>query len=105
MTTATKQPAAPAKRFRLGSITVTVWPNTDRQGRSYFTTSITRSYRDGNGQWKDTASLRSSDLPVVRTLTDQAQEWLIAAERQDAATEQTDEAESVIAMPDQSRAR
>jgi hypothetical protein len=67
----------PAKRFRLGSITVTIWPNADRQGRSFHTTTIHRSYRDPQGQWATTASLRAADLPVVRELTRQAQEWLL----------------------------
>lgn len=77
MTTTTQ----PAKRFRLGSITVTIWPNTDRHGRSYHTTTISRSFKDANGKWGETASLRPSDLPVVRTLTAQAQDWLLVNER------------------------
>ena len=70
----------PAKRFRLGSITVTIWANTDRNGRAFHTTSFHRSYRDAKGVWANTTSLRAVDLPVVRVLAQQAQEWLLAHE-------------------------
>ncbi|MFN0012167.1 MAG: hypothetical protein ACKVS8_11055 [Phycisphaerales bacterium] len=82
MTTAT----LPIKRFRLGSITLAVWHNTDRQGRSFFATTISRSFRSEQGAWKNTDSLRPVDLPVVRSLSDQALQWLT---QQDAA--RTDE--------------
>ncbi|MDX2147939.1 MAG: hypothetical protein SFZ23_10485 [Planctomycetota bacterium] len=68
----------PAKRFRLGSITLTVWPNSDRAGRTYYTASLGRSFRDSQGKWADTGSLRPADLPVVRTLTAKALDWITA---------------------------
>lgn len=68
----------PAKRFRLGSIQLTVWPNSDRKGRSYYTTALSRSYRDEKGKWTDSGSFRPSDLPVVRSLTTQALDWITA---------------------------
>ena len=66
----------PAKRFRLGSITVTIWPIQDSRGRNLHTTSITRTARDRTGRWCDDAPIRQADIPVVRTLTAQAEEWL-----------------------------
>jgi hypothetical protein len=75
MTTSTKQPA---KRFRLGSITLAIWANTDRHGRAFYTTTLSRSYRDAQGQWHSIGNLHSSDLPVVRELTTRAQDWLHA---------------------------
>lgn len=74
MTTAVQ----PAKRFRLGSIHLSIWPNTDRKGRTFYTTTIGRSFRDEKGEWRDSGSLRPSDMPVVRTLTTQAMDWLTA---------------------------
>lgn len=74
MTTTTQ----PAKRFKLGSINLAVWPNRDRAGRSFYTTTISRSYRDQSGKWADSGSLRPSDLPVVRDLSAKALEWITA---------------------------
>jgi hypothetical protein len=65
----------PAQRFRLGSITVTIWPGQDRHGRLIYTTSISRTVRDHTGRGED-APLRPADLPVVRALTTQAEDWL-----------------------------
>ncbi len=66
----------PAKRFRLGSITVTIWPTQDSRGRKLHTTSITRTVRDRTGRQCDDAPIRQADIPVVRALTAQAEEWL-----------------------------
>lgn len=68
----------PAKRFKLGSITVTLWPNADRHGRRFYTTTITRRTRDHAGRWNDAASLRHADMPVVAELTARAREWMTA---------------------------
>ena len=90
MTTATQ----PAKRFRLGSITLTVWPNQDRNGNTYYSTTITRRYRDGSGNWSDTSSLRHADLPIVRDLVRMGQDWLQLQgtdAAQDAASESDDQ--------------
>ena len=103
MTTTTQ----PTKRFRLGSITVTIWPNQDRQGRRYHTTTISRSYRDANGKWADSGSLRPADLPVVRSLTTQAQDWLLSQENAAAEPERGDDEPepAIINHPQRSRSR
>lgn len=111
MTTAQPQTIAanaakgPAKRFRLGSITLTVWPNQDRSGKAYYTTTITRSFRTDKG-WSDTGSLRPADLPIVVSLTTMAQDWLMAAEKQSSQEQlASDDAESVISLPQHELAR
>lgn len=70
--------APPAKRFHLGSIRLSVWANTDRFGKPYYTTTIGRSYKDDSGKWSDSGSLRPSDLPVVRDLSAKALDWITA---------------------------
>lgn len=68
----------PAKRFRLGTVRLTIWSNTDRSGRSFYTTTVGRAVRDANGNWSDDAPIRTADLPTVRTLTASAIGWMQA---------------------------
>lgn len=68
----------PAKRFRAGAISATVWENTtekDGETRSYYTISLDRSYKDGE-EWKHTSSLRVGDLPKAELVLRKAYEWL-----------------------------
>jgi hypothetical protein len=96
MTTPTKKPA---KSFRLGSITLAIWANTDRHGRTFYTTSLSRSYRDEAGQWHSIGNLHSYDLPVVRELTTRAQDWLHAqASGAESATDAA-QADSALGAP------
>lgn len=69
-------PVLPAQRFRMGAIQLTIWNNKDRHGKPFYTTTITRSFRK-EGQWTNTGSLRSSDLPAVRTLSEKALDWML----------------------------
>lgn len=91
-------PVQPAKRFRLGAIQLNVWPNRDRAGRSYYTATIGRSYRDDKGKWSDTGSLRPSDLPVVRSLTAKALDWITANPVEATAEKQDNEPEPEPAL-------
>lgn len=64
----------PAHEIRLASIKATVWSNSDG-GRSWFSISLSRSYRDGD-QWKDTTSFRRDDLPLVSKASEMAYAWI-----------------------------
>jgi len=69
----------PAKRFRAGPISATVWENTtdkDGETRSYYTISLDRSYKDAEDNWQHTNSLRVSDLPRAELVLRKAYEWL-----------------------------
>lgn len=66
----------PIKRFRMGAIQLAIWPNRDSKGRSFYTTTIARSYLNKAGQWKKTDSLRPVDLPVIHSLTARAIDWM-----------------------------
>jgi hypothetical protein len=71
----------PAKEFRLGRIRCSVWGNTNSKGESWFSCVLTRSYKDAEGNWKNSHSLGLDDLFVAGEVLKQAALW-IHAERQ-----------------------
>lgn len=76
MTTSTTTRLQPAKRFRFGDITISVWPQQDRAGRRFYNTTITRRARTASGLWRHDAEIRPCDLPSVRSLSAEANEWI-----------------------------
>ncbi len=69
------QKQKPAHEIRLGHIRVTIWANHSTDDRTWFNTSVTRLYKDGD-QWKDTTSFRRDDLPVAAKALDMAFDWI-----------------------------
>ena len=71
----------PEKKFRAGGISVSIWQNSGiaKTGgvNVYRTVSMERSYRDKNGSWQRTNSLRANDLPRVVLLLNKAYEYLV----------------------------
>ncbi len=47
----------PAKTIRIGYVKATIWKNED-----FFNVTLTRSYKDDEGNWKDGDSLGHADL-------------------------------------------
>ena len=70
MTTSQK----PLHEIKVGRIRATVWPNENEQ-RSWFTVTVTRSYRDGE-VWKTTTSFNRDELPLVAKAAEMAYEWI-----------------------------
>lgn len=62
----------PSHRFRLGSVTLSLWLNRTADGRCYRTAKVERTYRKPNGDWTATASLRVEDLVLLTDLIRQA---------------------------------
>lgn len=74
-------PNQPEKKFRAGAISATVWENTgqrkDGTTASFNTISFERGYKDKNGEWKSTSSLRIADIPKAVVVLNKAYEYLI----------------------------
>ncbi|MBD3361319.1 hypothetical protein GF358_00850 [Candidatus Woesearchaeota archaeon] len=73
----------PEKKFRAGAISATIWKNNgERNGQSveFNTISLTRAYKDKGGNWKNSSSLRISDLPKAALVLNKAYEHLIVAD-------------------------
>lgn len=67
----------PMKKFMSGAIAATVWNNkTKDESAEFNTVSIDRNYKDDNGEWKSTNTLRVSDLPRAVLVLNKAYEFL-----------------------------
>jgi len=69
------QKKEPAKKFRLGRIKVTIWPNSAKNGEVWFNVEIVRSYKDGD-EWQESTKFGRDDLPVVAKAADMAYAWI-----------------------------
>ena len=61
----------PVAKFKHGGIELSVWPNQAESGTMYNTT-ITNSYKDDKGEWKETDNFSPADLAVLAQLSGQA---------------------------------
>jgi hypothetical protein len=82
----------PEKKFRAGAISATIWRNTitkkDGTPAEIRTVSFQRSYKDKEtDEWKNTSSLRSSDLPRAVVVLNKAYEYLVLSGQGDLAVE------------------
>jgi hypothetical protein len=66
----------PKKRFRAGAISATIWNNKGQSQNGgevdYQTISLERTYKDKDGNWKYTNSLRVSDIPKATMVLQKA---------------------------------
>ena len=57
----------PEKQYKVGGVCVAIWKTerTDGNGGKYDTFQVTvdRSYKDSNGDWQHTGSMRMNDIP------------------------------------------
>lgn len=71
----------PEKKFRAGAISATVWQNMGQRKdgtiSSFSTISFERGYKDKEGNWKATNSLRISDIPKAVVVLNKAYEYLV----------------------------
>ena len=71
----------PEKKFSTGAISATVWCNNgiSRNGGpvEFRTVQLQRRYKDKNGEWQSTSSLRLNDLPRASLVLQKAYEYLV----------------------------
>lgn len=83
-TVAKAQP--PVKKFRAGNVTASVWKKDvvkDKKTFTFYTTTIERSYKDKDEEWKTTSSFEKDDLQKVMLVSRLAQEFLYLAEEKE----------------------
>jgi hypothetical protein len=68
----------PEKTFRLGNCKASVWKNKLDKGFVYNVTLV-RSYLDGNGEWRDTASFGPNDIHKAITVLQDAYVYILSA--------------------------
>lgn len=66
----------PAAEFRLGRIRATIWANFSENHGTWYSIVVTRSYKDGQGNWKTAQSFGRDDLLVVGEVTRLAYHWV-----------------------------
>ena len=78
----------PEKKFSTGSLNATVWQNQGKNKEgldvSFRTVTFQRRYKDKNGEWQSTSSLRINDLPRASLILQKAFEYLVMKELKDA---------------------
>ena len=57
----------PVKKFRANGVVLSVWENEGSKG-PFHTFTMQRVYKDSEGNWKTSTTLRNSDLPVLADL-------------------------------------
>ena len=85
----------PEKKFSTGVISATVWQNQGRgrngEAVSFRTVSFQRSYKDKNGVWQNSSSLRVNDLPKASLVLQKAYEYAVLREAQNGVSDYANE--------------
>lgn len=74
----------PERKFKAGAVSATVWKNektNNGQSFAFFTITLERSYKDKNGEWQKTNSLRINDLPKAAMVLNKAYEFTVLKEQ------------------------
>jgi hypothetical protein len=84
--------AAPSDRTT--RLEVAVWPRvvtvSDAEQYTVYSLTLTRSWRDADGNWADNRSYRPHDVPVLLYLVEQAYEWCLARRTRVRTPDETD---------------
>ncbi len=75
--------STPAHKFRDGCLQVVVWRNTSTSGQTYYTSNMSRSYKQGDDMWKETDSFNEEDLLPLGELMREAKAWIRNQKRAD----------------------
>jgi hypothetical protein len=82
----------PEKRFRYGAVCVSIWRDEYEgpKGQAFESNSVTldRAYKDRDGQWKHTNSLKENDIPKAIAALEEAFKHMSKRESEPQATEQ-----------------
>ena len=78
----------PTATVRIGAVKAAIWQN-DVAGKTRYSVTFSRIYRDAEGQWKTTQSFGRNDLLVLAKVADQAHSRIVDLERTEDEAEQT----------------
>lgn len=92
----------PEKKFSTGSLSATIWQNKGKRKTGedvvFRTVSFQRSYKDKNGKWQTTNTLRTNDLPKAALVLQKAYEYLVLREMRSSADNSSEDIEEEIVM-------
>lgn len=63
---------SPIETKRVGPIKATIWENSNEKNQIYHSVTIVRTYRDDEGNWKETNQFFTDHLPLVQLASNQA---------------------------------
>jgi hypothetical protein len=67
---------APAHKIRIGALQATIWRNSSDKG-PWYSVQLTRSYKTGDSEWRETDALGYDDLLTAAKLLDLAHTWVM----------------------------
>jgi hypothetical protein len=73
---ATQGRQRPAHEVRIGRLRATLWANQHPEQGTWYSVTLTRSYKDGQGQWKSAQSFGRDDLLALAEVCRQAFLWV-----------------------------
>ena len=80
----------PAAKISLFPVTAAIWQN-EKDGRSFYSVSFQRSYKDEKGNWQNSESFGVSDLLLLAKVADQAHSEIYKLRGAERETQQSDE--------------
>ncbi len=78
---ATPKREPPVHDIRLGRLRASIWRNDHATEGVWFSVTLSRSYKDAQGQWHSAGSFGRDDLLVVGELTRLAFHWIVERSR------------------------
>lgn len=66
---------APEHKIHYGRVDVAIWKRQGEGGTSWYSTSISRSYKDKDDQWQRTSNLDEEDLLPAAQALEEAYSW------------------------------
>ena len=80
----------PTATVRIGAVKAAIWQN-QAGDRIRYNVTLSKSYRDAEGQWKTTHSFGRNDLLVLAKVANQAHSRIVELEQGEEAAEHDDE--------------
>ena len=80
----------PIETYKANGVELSIWQNRGQNG-DYRTATIQRSFKDANGNWKSTRTLRLNDLAILAALASEAFKHHGIAARQTATPDAEDD--------------
>lgn len=72
---ATQKNHKPEATFQSGNMKAVVWKNDGKNG-PFYSIALSRPYKVGDGQWRNSSTFGSADVEAVHTVTAQAKAWI-----------------------------
>ena len=76
---------SPVHKIRVAGITATIWENEAENGRTFYNTTMIRSYKDATDAYVETNSYLESQLLELSAAAQMAHAWIVQRHAEDRA--------------------